>query len=619
MSGADVIFTSTASDFTNAITISTADDVSINTNVTTNKDVTITSSGSDAVFTVANGMTLDTTNNDLVLATSDINISGLINLGTAQLQLVANDSLSLGTASGSTMSLTTDELNAINAGTYDISSSSADITVSGLVFAQALQLTTTASGADIIFNGAVSTLGGLLLATSDAVILTTSLTLSGAVTVNAGGAVIMSDSGSIDAGNSSITITANGDITLGALSTTSNAISAISLTSNSGAVLDGGDSETDLSVSNGRLIINAANGVGTASNALDIDVDSLDVTNGTADIYIAETSSDGLTVIRLLQTGTGDISLISVGDISLDAQGSLSNVVSANDTGSITVISQADISILDHVVTDNGDVLIQANGDVITGTGGVTVGSTTGDLILLADFDQNSVGVLTLGVDTVLLGLVESSPVTDAESETVTTQVNEAQTSTDPTTIVPAEPTISTIEENSILSFQGDNNEEAVSQTAPASEELPGADEETGVLLTEEEEFSMSSEEESNNSITEEEELIVNSDEEDNNTFDAEEEEFLSSEEEDEFSASSNEDENGLGSAEEEAIIEADEEESAADVDEESSMNNEEDEMTGTTDEDESSTQSEDEANDSDDSPSTDQVCRAAPDALRPS
>ena len=117
-------------------------------------------------------------------------------------------------------------------------------------------------------------------------------TTSGEIEVNAGaagtGVITMADNGTdnttvFNAGDDLIDINGVGDVTLGRLITTNSSDVAVTITT-SAAVIDGGDSEgEDVEAASGRLVIDAATGVGStaADGNLDTEVASLDVGNTT--------------------------------------------------------------------------------------------------------------------------------------------------------------------------------------------------------------------------------------------------------------------------------------------------------------------------------------------------
>src|SRR5690606_21630290 len=104
---------------------------------------------------------------------------------------------------------------------------------------------------------------------------------AGNVTVEAGAngqTLSMSDGTVIDPGSGANVLTGGGDVRLGGLRPTRPGDAAVTITSLSGAVTDGGDSEVDVQAQNGELVIAAAAGVGTG-DPLETDVESLNIRN----------------------------------------------------------------------------------------------------------------------------------------------------------------------------------------------------------------------------------------------------------------------------------------------------------------------------------------------------
>ena len=286
-------------------------------------------------------------------------------------------------------------------------------------------ITLAASGAtaadDLAINADVTTTGGngsIALYAGDSIAQATGTTISaagsGTVLARAGtdynagtpqngtdaGAITMTDGAVIDGGSGRIDLAADLDIRVGRLVTTNTSDAAVTLASADGAVIDNGDTGgEDVEATGGRLVIDAATGVGSG-NAIETEVASLDVDNTTSgNVEIAET--DAVAVQNLNNGGAGTIDLTAGGTITVSAGGS---GVAAGG-GDITLDANgqnADVAVAAAIVTSgtgavavtaDDSVTFAAAGDVTaSGSGGVTVTANAaagagdgGDAITMAD------------------------------------------------------------------------------------------------------------------------------------------------------------------------------------------------------------------------------------------
>jgi filamentous hemagglutinin family protein len=280
---------------------------------------------------------------------------------------------------------------------------------------------------DLIVNAPISATTGLVTLTSsgDDVIFGAAgdvTTTTGNVDVNAesvggAGVVFMADNTLINAGSGQIDMNAVGDITLGGLLTTNATLTAVNLVSTAGGIVDGGDTYVDVVATAGRLVIDAATGVGNG-NALETTVGSLDVDNATSnDIQIAET--DALTVVKAVQATAGNINIVTGGTLTADSAGAPANVISTLLGGTITLDANgvaSDIVVNDGIssaagaimLTADNDVTFAAEGDITSTSGNVTVtadkdgvASGTSGALFMADgaLIDAGTGTITLGAD----------------------------------------------------------------------------------------------------------------------------------------------------------------------------------------------------------------------------
>jgi filamentous hemagglutinin family protein len=367
-SGSSVIFENSASTF-QAVTVNAGNGITLSSNLTTN-GTTSFNSDSDAngsgIFTIVAGQTLNTNSNSLSITSSDMALGAgsAINTGTATL-LASQAGLTIGLGSGAgSYSLDNTELSQITATDMIIgNNSNGTITVDSLTsFSGPLTLNATATGSAVNFSGTASSgfgditlnagTGGInfgidvgitgtlslsTLGTGNATVLSNdnltlgtstiggdltvtvsnakSLTVSGNVTTSGnitakaetgGGAITMETGGSFNAGAGAINLSADQDITLGLLTTSS----SVTLNSTTGGVRDADSTSLDISASS--LIANLITGFGTADNAIETNIASVDINNsGLGDINIFEL--DQINITNINHTGTGNINVSFIG------------------------------------------------------------------------------------------------------------------------------------------------------------------------------------------------------------------------------------------------------------------------------------------------------------------
>lgn len=241
---------------------------------------------------------------------------------------------------------------------------------------------------DITFNEAINIVNAGTSLTAQAkrdIIVNTDITTNNAdVTLTADfdssgdGAVTMVDTATINTGNGRITITAAENITLGGLSNTNTSATAISLTSTSGEIVDGGDTNIDV-ISSGGLQVSAATGIGDtagsgADNAIETTVASIDLTvTGTGDIAVNESNA---LIITALSTTAGNVSVNTSGN--LDFAG-ISNIV-------------GDLSIN----TANAGFIAQTGPGSLGVTGTTTLNSGAANNIFLTFATNDFGGIVTI-------------------------------------------------------------------------------------------------------------------------------------------------------------------------------------------------------------------------------
>ncbi len=245
--------------------------------------------------------------------------------------------------------------------------------VNGLVASTSGTVTITAED-DVLFgaDGDLVTSGGTITVTAD--------TRAG----NNGGGITMVDGSVINAGSGLIVFTADGTITLGSLTTTNSSTTAIQVTSANGAITDGGNTDVDIVAADGRAVLTARTGIGSA-NAIETTIGSLDASvTGGGSLQINETD---LITLFDVDTQNGSITITSGGTMtavdvvsttSLDANDiSLTTTSGSIEVGIINAGSVGDVSLTAATAVTDGDnnSLITADDLSITASSGAIGGN----------------------------------------------------------------------------------------------------------------------------------------------------------------------------------------------------------------------------------------------------
>ncbi|WP_437205089.1 beta strand repeat-containing protein [Planctomicrobium sp. SH664] len=267
----------------------------------------------------------------------------------------------------------------------------------------------TASDDLIINSQLISDSAAITLWANDDVTITAAGAIrstSGAVSVVAdadnqqngsGGAILMAATAVIDAGSGTIELSADENITLTGVRTTNATANAVRITSVSGGIVDGGETQLDLVANSAGAVvtIRAATGIGSATS-LDTQIDTLDAVNSTSG-NISLRESDSITVRQLIQgTGAGTIDLRTTnGSITVDHGGA----TAIRTNGSGTILLQANGASADLVVNSgiqgaSASVNLSAGRNLVFGANG-DVTSTAGDITLGADADLSGTGAIT--------------------------------------------------------------------------------------------------------------------------------------------------------------------------------------------------------------------------------
>ena len=219
------------------------------------------------------------------------------------------------------------------------------------------------------------------------------ITANGALTLMAEvntGEITMADGTVVNAGAGTISLAADGDITLGRLVTTNNTALAVAISSTSGGLVDAGDTtgleNIEAIGASAVVTIDAKTGVGSAA-AIETKITTLDldITSGSATEHVQIAETDGLTINKVAQAGSGNVSIVAgnttagtltiaagqagvttnSGNISLTSSGATGdmavNKTVSSTTGAITLQATAGITVNQLVRTAGGAISIDAD------------------------------------------------------------------------------------------------------------------------------------------------------------------------------------------------------------------------------------------------------------------
>ncbi len=334
--GNSITLNNTANDFTGAVKITNANDVTLvdatalkigvstvsgDLNVTANGNITDT-----GTITVTGITTLDATGNNITLNSAANDFTGAVKITNAnEVTLVDATDLKMGASAVS------GDLKLTAGGAI---TDSGNISASTLEFSAGTSVTLDRAGND--FDTVAGTASGnvKIVDVDDITIGTVGATTG------------------IDAGAGTISIQGGGDVTLTGIQTTSAATNAIVIISTGGAIMDGGDAVTDIKAS-GTLTLDAQKGAGNAADALGA----------------LETQVTGLSG----ETHSGDFQLDNTGALEILTANGFTGVTIDDrpapvDPGSIISITAASPITVSSAVTnyDGGDIVLKALGAAVT-------------------------------------------------------------------------------------------------------------------------------------------------------------------------------------------------------------------------------------------------------------
>ena len=216
------------------------------------------------------------------------------------------------------------------------------------------------------------------------------------------GAITMTDGTVVNSGAGTITFEADQDITLGGLRSTGN----VNVASRGGAIVDGGDVNTDVSANVATL--SAANGIGdllvppSGDEALELQVNVIDAQNSTSGNInlIEETGANSdISVLNLKNMATnGDISLIAeAGSIDDDTGLGNSSITTIGDGGDAVFNAANNITLVNAA----GDEIIIGGNASFTAVNTITIGQDGSLAAVGGDAaDNTQFGTLTVNSTT---------------------------------------------------------------------------------------------------------------------------------------------------------------------------------------------------------------------------
>ncbi|WP_437223375.1 hypothetical protein SH661x_003192 [Planctomicrobium sp. SH661] len=219
-------------------------------------------------------------------------------------------------------------------------------------------------------------------------------TTNGAVSITSAKSIKIE--GTVNTGNQSILLKANEDVTIALLTTTNTTANAVSITSQTGAIIDGNGDDLNIVTSNANAVttLRAATGIG-AGNALEVNLSKLDAVNSTSgDIQLTETNA--ITVLNLKQAAAGNISLIASGTVTVNDGNSI--VIQTGGTGQITIDAQgasSDLTLQSGVASNGGAISLSAGRDVVQNAFG-NITSSGGDVTVTSGRALNMANGLTI-------------------------------------------------------------------------------------------------------------------------------------------------------------------------------------------------------------------------------
>ena len=395
-----VTFDSNGSSFQDALTIQALDGITINDNITAGGVVTINAdtdgADNDGSLTLAAGISIDSTDNDINITADDISLAAgsALDAGTADMTITDSDGTGIGigaTSVANGVNITDTEFGYLTANNLEYITAGS-ITVDGITAANSNNIAnrvTLDSGSDIsfantnsTFNELVAEADGVIQVNTNIVTDTDVLELYADTNGNAGGANTIT----FAAGK---TLDSNTTITLDATS--------------SGLVTDGsvtGAGALDIIADNGITFNNSISAGGTFTIDADDDVDGTGNLTIAAGASVNATGNDVDITANTVTFGAGV--LTNVADLALSAtiNGDLTVNGDFDNSGSVTLESlNGTITINSAITSDESLTLTAKNG--ITINNDIEADADTDNaggesIVINADSDGDGVGNLTV-------------------------------------------------------------------------------------------------------------------------------------------------------------------------------------------------------------------------------
>lgn len=292
-------------------------------------------------------------------------------------------------------------ISAGGAGNVRLQARDGDITVNGQVNAGTGNLTVLASG-DVI------------LAAVSQILTTAAAVTQSTVHVDALGSIVMNSGASITTSGGAVRLRAELNVLLGLINAGSGAVAVVSGT---GSVLDNQTPASSLNVSAGSLILQAAESLGSAGNALEFNVTTLSARAGGGGMYLLDSASVTVGQVTVtVRTVQSDATVPAAADViqtQSDARSVSDGALVLRATSNLT-LNDANGDGVAVRAEGAGHVLLAAlngsltqNGAVDGGSGAVSLRASTA-LNLNADVFTAGSGTLELISETAGLSMAES-------------------------------------------------------------------------------------------------------------------------------------------------------------------------------------------------------------------
>jgi filamentous hemagglutinin family protein len=375
-SGGTLVLNSTSgTNAEGAVTVNSANGLTINDNVTSAGTATFNADSDNdgtGTFTIASGKTVTSGDNTLSVTGADIALVGNLDSGTGQTTLLASNGGAIGLGAGAgAFSLSGAELEKISAGNLSIGdSTTGNITVDGVTAANSDNITgtttlnATGSGKTVTFSGTASTFNALTANAENGITVSGDLTTEGAA---------IFDADSDNDGTGTFTVATGKTVATGnnALSVTG---TDIALTGN----LNSGTGTTTLLASNGGTI---GLGVGAGTFLLSgAELQNISAGN----LSIGDSTTGNITVDGVTAANSDNIT----GTTTLNATGSGKTVTfsgTASTFNALTANAQSGVAVNTALTTDAGNLTVNsgttvsdAGGGQLTVTGASSFTGTTG-------------------------------------------------------------------------------------------------------------------------------------------------------------------------------------------------------------------------------------------------